>query len=176
MTLFFYIVIAIVTFFAFLHAWTKKSFDVSRTIVINAPIGDVYAFVRQLKNRGKWMPWFKKNIGTVHFKGVDGKTDAMMYWKGRTQKIGEGTEKIIKIKPNKIIETKVIMIKPTKFVALSYFGFKEIDNKRTKMVWGIRGFSKFPLSIINIFFSVDNIFGDHIEEGVQSIKKYFENK
>lgn len=175
MTLFFYIIIATVTFFAFLHAWSKKNFDVSRTIVINAPLKDIYAFIRQLKNKKKWIPWFEENIATTYFKGADGKTEAMMYWKGNTRKFGEGTEKIIKIKPNKIIETKVIMVKPIQFITLSYFGFKEIDANRTKMVWGVRGYSKFPLSIITLFLSMETMFGNHIEAGLQSLKKYFEN-
>jgi len=49
MTLFFYILIAIITFIAFLHAWAKKEFDISRTVVINTPKEDVYNLIRQLK-------------------------------------------------------------------------------------------------------------------------------
>ena len=72
MTLIFYIFIAIITFFAFLHAWAKKEFDISRTVVINRPKEEVFNFVRQLKKEKLWMPWFEKDFnGILKYKGED---------------------------------------------------------------------------------------------------------
>ena len=58
MTLFFYVIIGIITFVAFLHAWAKKEYDLSRTVVINRPKAEVYAFIRQLKKQPFGCPGF----------------------------------------------------------------------------------------------------------------------
>ncbi len=176
MTLVFYILIAIITFFAFLHAWAKKEFDISRTTVINKPKEEVYNLVRQLKKEHLWMPWFKDNFrGILKYKGDDGKLDAMLYWKGHS-KYKEGTQKIVKLHQGKIIETRLLVVKPLRMVLLEYKGLKEIDENKTKMVWGIRGGLKFPLSVIALIHPVEKAYGGDLEEGLKNLKTLLELK
>ncbi|MDT0644738.1 SRPBCC family protein [Zunongwangia sp. F363] len=174
MTLFFYIIIAIITFFAFLHAWAKKEYDFSRTVVVNRSREEVYSFVRQLRKQPLWMPWFNRDPdANLKYKGIDGKLDAAFYWKGNG-KVGEGYQKIVKIRQGKVIETKIIFIKPFKLNALTYIGVKEIEAEKTKMVWGVRGHIPFPLTIIGIFYSVDKLLARDFEEGLKNLKTVLE--
>lgn len=176
MTLFFYIVIAIITFFAFLHAWAKKSYDVNRTVFINKKKEEVYNYIRQLKNQPKWMPWFTKDPEAIlKTKGEDGKIGAAFYWNGNNW-VGEGTQKITKIKHNKVFETKILYIKPIKLTALTYIAVKEIEPDRTKMIWGVRGYLAFPLTIISLFYSPEKMLGIKLEEGLKDLKKILESK
>lgn len=176
MTLFFYILIAIITFFAFLHAWARKEFDISRTVVINRPKEEVFNFVRQLKKEHLWMPWFTENFnGILKYKGDDGKLDALLYWKGH-RRFYEGTQKIVKLNQGKIIETRFLIVKPFRLVLLEYKGLKEIDENKTKIVWGIRGGLKFPFSVISLIHPVDKAYGKDLEEGLRNIKKKLETK
>ncbi|MDN3593920.1 SRPBCC family protein [Zunongwangia endophytica] len=174
MTLFFYVAIALITFVAFLHAWSKKDYDVSRTIVINRPKSDVYAFTRRLKNQTLWNSWYlKANSPQIKFKEADGKLGAISYWKGN-DRIGEGTQKITKIKPGKVLETKILLVKPTNAIALAYFATKEIQPERTKMVFGVRGYLSFPFTVISIFYSMENRLGKEFEESLQNLKRELE--
>ncbi|WBL27220.1 SRPBCC family protein [Zunongwangia sp. HGR-M22] len=174
MTLFFYVAIALITFVAFLHAWSKKDYDVSRTIVINRPKANVYAFIRHLENQKLWNSWYLKSENiTTKFKGTDGKLNAICYWRGN-DKIGEGTQKITKIKPGKVLETKILLLKPTKAVALGYFATKEIQPERTKIIFGLRGYLAFPYSVISIFYSMENRLGKECEESLQNLKRELE--
>ncbi len=175
MTLFFYVIIAIITFVAFLHAWSKKDYDVSRTIVINRSKADIYGFVRQLKNQKKWISQLQgaKTV-KLRFSGVDGKEDAIVYWKG-DKSIGEGTQKIIKVKPGHVFETKLLLVKPVEAVAMVYFASKEIQPERTKIVFGVRGYLPFPYSVISIFYSMENRLGEDFEKSLQNLKTYLEN-
>lgn len=176
MTLFFYIFIAIITFFAFLHAWAKKEFDISRTVVINRPKEEVYNFVRQLKKQYLWMPWFSRNFkGILKYKGDDGKMDALLYWKGHS-KYYEGTQKIVKLHQGKVMETRILIIKPFRIVLLEYKGLKEIDENKTKMVWGIRGGLAFPFSVMALIHPVEKAYGKELEEGLKNIKTTLEEK
>lgn len=176
MTLIFYIFIAIITFFAFLHAWARKEFDISRTVVINRPKEEVFNFVRQLKKESLWMPWFNKDFnGVLKYDGEDGKMDALLYWKGHKH-FFEGTQKIVKINLGKIIETRILIVKPLRLVLLEYKGLKEIDENKTKMVWGIRGGLSFPLSVMALIHPVDKAYGNDLEEGLKKIKSILEAK
>lgn len=176
MTLFFYIFIAIITFFAFLHAWAKKEFDISRTMVINRPKEEVFNFVRQLKKEKQWMPWFANDFnGILKYKGDDGKPEALLYWKGH-RRFYEGTQKIVKINQGKIIETRFLIVKPVRIILLEYKGLKEIDENKSKIVWGVRGGLPFPLSIIALVHPVDKAYGNQLEAGLKNLKTILEVK
>lgn len=171
MTLFFYILIGVITFGAFLHAWTKKDFNISRTIVISRPKAEVYAFVRQLKKQPQWMPWYQVDPQVqLKFRGDDGKPGAAIYWKGNG-KVGEGMQRITKIREGQIFESQLLFLKPYKSVALMYIGVKEVEPERTKMVLGISGFHRFPLSVISIFTGLEKKVGDDLEKGLQELKR-----
>ncbi|MGY5849693.1 SRPBCC family protein [Salegentibacter sp. F14] len=176
MTLFFYLVIAIITFFAFLHAYAKKSYDLSRTMVINASKEEIFNYVSQLKKQPSWVPWFKRDpYAVLKFKGKDGIEGAGLYWRGN-KKVGEGTQKIIKLKPPAIMETRLLFVRPIKLNSLTYIGLKELEPKKSKIVWGVRGLFPFPLSIISIFYSVDKLLGDDLEKGLINLKAIMESR
>lgn len=176
MTLFFYTIIGIITFIAFLHAAAKKEFEISRTVVINCPKEEVFNLVRQLKKERLWMPWFLNNYkGILKYKGDDGKIDAFLYWKGH-KRFYEGTQSITKINHGKIIETKFSIVKPFKLMLLEYKGLKEIDNNKTKMVWGVKGYLPFPFSVISLIQPVDKAYGLELELGLKNLKILLETR
>jgi len=176
MTLFFYILIAIITFVAFLHAWARKEFDISRTVVINRSKDDVYNLVRQLKKQPHWVPWFKKDYkGVLKFNGEDGKQGALLYWRNNNR-LFEGTQKTVKLNQGRIMETRVLILRPAKMIFLEYKGLKELDENKTKMVWGIRGGLNFPFSVIALMQPVDKMYGEDLERGLKNLKQILEYK
>ena len=176
MTLFFYLIIAIITFFAFLHAWVKKEFDISRTVVINRPREEVFNFVRQLKKQQHWNPWFTRDPNaTMKYKGEDGKLGASFYWKGN-RKVGEGIQRIVKAKRGRVLETKILFIKPIKLNAITYIGVKEIEPEKAKLVWGVRGHLAFPLTIISLFYPPERALARNFEIGLRQLKRILDKK
>ncbi len=122
------------------------------------------------------MPWFKRDPDAVlKFKGVDGKEGAGFYWRGN-KKVGEGTQKIVKLKPTAIIETRLLFVRPIKLNSLTYIGIKELEPKKSKIVWGVRGLLPFPLSIISIFYSGDKLLGNDLEKGLINLKTILESR
>jgi hypothetical protein len=176
MTLIFYIIIGIITFIAFLHAAAKKEFDISRTVVLNCPKEEVFNIVRRLKKEHLWMPWFADDYdGVLKFKGEDGKLGSFLYWKGH-KKFYEGTQNITKIQQGKIIETKFSVVKPFRIILLEYKGLKEIDDNKTKMVWGVKGYLAFPFSVLALIHPVDKAYGKDLELGLKKLKTILEAK
>lgn len=177
MTLFFYLIIGLITFVAFLHAWSKKTYDLHRTIIINRPKAEVYAYIRQLKKQPLWMVWYKKDPKiSVKFKGEDGKEGASSYWKGNNKKSGEGIQKITKVKEGKIMETQLLFLKPYKSISLQYFAVKEVEPERTKLMWGVRGSHKFPASVFTIFYGLEKAIGNDFENSLQNLKRNLEKE
>lgn len=132
--------------------------------------------MRQLKKEKQWMPWFSRDYnGVLKYKGDDGKLDALLYWKGH-KRFYEGTQKIVKLNQGKIIETRFLVVRPVRIVLLEYKGLKEIDENKTKIVWGVRGGLGFPLSIIALIHPVDKAYGKNLEEGLKNLKTILEAK
>jgi hypothetical protein len=175
MTLFFYVIIGLITFVAFLHAWASKEYDLSRTVVINRPKAEVYAYIRQLKKQPLWMPWFLNDPKhVIKFKGEDGKVGAASYWKGHNKV--EGIQKIVKVKEGKVLETQLLFLSPYKSLSLNYMAVKELEPDRTKMVWGVKGVHKFPASVMLLFYGMDRAVGKDFETGLQNLKRQLEKK
>lgn len=176
MTLFFYILIGLITFVAFLHAWSKKDYEISRTILINAPKAEVYAYIRQLKKQDQWIPWFRNNPEMIlRFKGEDGKPGASSYWKGRNRiGEGEGIQRITKIRDGKVVEFQLLLLRPYKTLSLSYAGVKEISPEKSRIVWGFKGAHRFPASVIMLFYGLERGLGKGIEGGLKNMKTILE--
>lgn len=173
MTLFFYIIIGFITFIAFLHAWSRKDYELSRTVVINRPKAEVYAYIRQLKKQELWMPWFLNDPNFVmKFKGEDGKLGAASYWKGNNKV--EGIQKITKLQEGKLLETQLLFLRPYKSLSLNYMAVKELESERTKMVWGVKGVHRFPASVFMLFYGMERAIGNDFEAGLQNLKRILE--
>ena len=173
MTLFFYIIIGLITFVAFLHAWSRKDYDVSRTIMIKKPKAEVYGFIRQLQKQPLWVPWYLNDPKTVFkYKGDDGKEGAAAYWKG-TNKV-EGIQKITKIKDGKILESQLLFLRPYKSLCLNYMAVKEVEAGSTKIVWGVKGVHRFPASVLMLFYGMDRAVGRDFETGLYNLKTILE--
>lgn len=175
MTLFFYIIIGLITFVAFLHAWSRKDYDVSRTIMIKRPKAEVYGYIRQLQKQPLWMPWFLNNPNTLFkFKGEDGKEGAAAYWKGENKV--EGIQKITKVREGKILESQVLFLRPYKSLSICYMAVKEVEAGSTKMVWGLKGVHRFPASVLMLFYGMDRAVGKDFETGLYNLKTIMERK
>lgn len=74
------------------------------------------------------------------------------------------------------METRFLIVKPFTLALLEYKGLKEIDETKTKMVWGVRGSLAFPLSVISLIHPVDKAYGKDLETGLKKMKGILEIK
>lgn len=175
MTSVFYLIIGCITFVAFLHAMTRKDYDLNRTVVISRPRPEVFAYIRQLQKQKNWVPWIISNPETVlKFRGEDGQIGASLYWMGKNT--GEGIEKITKIKDGKILETELLFLKPRKRRILIYMAVKELGEEKTKMIWGIRGMYSFPQSVFNLLPGMEYAMEKKMEEGLYNLRLILESR
>lgn len=174
MTLFLYIVIGIITFIAFLHALAKKDYEISRTISINAPREKIFQYVVNLENQIKWISWLKNDENLkLQYKITE--NSKALYWQNG-EKIGEGLQKVIKQRRNEVFESRLVIIRPVKLVSFSFFGVKETDPEKSRVIFGFRGQLSFPFSVLNLFFNFEKILRKEIETSLEDLKRNIERK
>lgn len=171
-----YIVLAVVVLILVLAAIAPKNYNVSRSIEIARPKSVVFEYLKSLKKQDEWSPWGKRDPNMEKkFTGTDGEVGAINYWKGNKE-VGEGEQVITKIVEGDSIESELRFLKPFKSTSDAYIVTKEVEQDRTKVIWGFSGKNVFPMNIMMLFMSMDKAVGKDFEEGLASLKEILENQ
>ena len=170
-----YILLAIILIIVILGLIAPKSFEASRSIVINRDLEDVFQYLKFIKNQNEWSPWKKKDPNMEQwYKGLDGEVGFIAKWKGNKE-VGEGEQEIINIIENESIDTQLRFFKPWKSESIGSLIVKSVEDNTTIVSWGFSGKNKFPFSILMLFMSMDKMIGKDFEEGLESLKSILEN-
>jgi hypothetical protein len=169
-----YIIAGILVMTIILAALGPKTYDVSRSIVIEKPIEDVFNYIKFVKNQNHWSPWKLKDP-EMHqeYMGEDGTVGFRAYWKGNKQ-VGEGSQTITVVTENERLETRLVFLKPFKSESTGYYTFERHSDQRTNLVWGFHGRNKFPATMYMLFFNMDKVVGKDFSEGLENVKKLLE--
>ncbi|MFT4848771.1 MAG: effector-binding domain-containing protein [Sediminicola sp.] len=129
-------------------------FDVSETIVINAPAEMIYDQVKDFKNWQNWGPWLQidPNIQISQSKKSEGE-GATYSWKSKHEGLGNvsvETKKVIPLKEiNQEISVKTLLGNSNSEV---YWRFEETEKRgQTKVTWGLKGDPPFLEKILMSF-------------------------
>ena len=89
-----YIFAGILTLIIILAAIAPKSYDVSRSILIEKPKEIVYPYLKLTKNQDYWSPWKKRDPDMKQsFEGTDGEVGFVSRWDGNKE-VGKGSQTI----------------------------------------------------------------------------------
>ncbi len=87
-----YIVLAIIVLVVLLALIAPKTYSVSRSVVVNRPISEVFTYVKSIKNQNDWSPWKKKDPNMKQeFIGTDGEVGFISKWEGNKD-VGTGEQ------------------------------------------------------------------------------------
>lgn len=170
-----YILAGIVALILILAAIAPNKYNVSRSIVINRPLAEVFQYLKYIKNQDYWSPWKSRDPDMKQtFTGEDGHIGFISAWESDHKNVGAGEQELTKIENNSRIETELRFFKPWKSVSYGYFETYEQKDGQTKVVWGFHGNNKFPMSIFMLFFNMDKAVGKDFEEGLHKLKEVLE--
>ena len=165
------LVIAVVV----LNFTLPDSFTVEREIVINKPVGMVFNELKFLKKHKAWDPWVKKDPNLKSdFKGDDGTVGFIASWSGN-EEVGVGEQEITNIVEGAKIETELRFKEPFENKGVATFSTNPVSENETKVTWVMTGDSKFPMNIMCLFMSMDDMLGKEFEAGLSSMKQHFES-
>jgi len=169
-----YILIGIVALVLFLALIAHKSYNVSRSAVINKPKAEVFQYLRSLKKQDEWSPWNKKDPNMQkEFRGTDGEVGSVSHWIGNKD-VGEGEQEITKIVDGERVESELRFLKPWKSTSDAFMITEDAGDGSTKVTWGFSGKNKFPFSIFMLFMNMDKAVGGDFEEGLNDLKTILE--
>jgi hypothetical protein len=170
-----YIIAAVFAILIVLAAVAPNSYDVSRNILINKPMGEVFQYLRYVKNQSFWGPWGQRDPNMKQtFTGIDGTVGFISAWESDHKQVGSGEQEITKIVDNVEVECELRFLKPWKSVSIGYLKVFEEEGNQTKVVWGFQGKNNIPVSIMMLFFNMDKAIGKDFEEGLANLKKILE--
>jgi len=174
MQLLLYIIVIITLVFIILVIAAPKAYTVSRSIIIDKPVGDVFQYLKSIKNQDNWSPWRKKDLNmTQEFIGEDGKIGFISKWKGN-KNVGEGEQEILAIIENESIETQLRFFKPWKSKSIGTLLVDKVEDNKTLVTWDFSGKNPVPFNIFMLFFNMDKTVGKDFEEGLADLKRLLE--
>lgn len=169
-----YIILGIVALFLIAGLIISKDMNASREIIINKPNGDVFNYIKHLKNQQNYSKWATLDPNMKNeFSGTDGQPGFVNSWTGN-KKVGEGAQEIIAIEEGKALHTELRFVKPFKSVAKSTMTTEAVDANSTKVTWGFESKMNYPMNVMKVFMNLDKAIGDDFATGLSNLKNVLE--
>lgn len=152
-----------------------KDFAVARTVVIDKPKDEVFAYIKHLKNQNNYGKWnlIDPNMKNT-YTGEDGKVGFVSAWESENDSVGIGEQEILKIVEGERIETELRFTKPFDAVNYASMATESIEDGKTKVVWGFSGSFPYPMNLMLVFMDLEGDIGGDFEEGLQNLKNILE--
>lgn len=165
-------VIALIVVILGVAAIAPKDFKIEKSITINKPVAEVFAYLKPIKNAENWEPWAKMDPAmTKELKGTDGTVGATSSWSGNSE-VGVGEMEIKSIVENEKIDFELRFTKPMQATNQAYFATKAVSATETEVTWGMTGRTPFPYNLICLMMhgKVEKNF----EKGLSDLKAILE--
>lgn len=156
-----------------------KTNSAFRSTTINTPAEAIYPHIISFEKRGSWSPWNAKDPNMENsIAGTDGAVGAVYSWSGN-EAVGSGTEEIVKMEENKIVETRLTFKTPYEGVAMGSMKLEPKKDKGTKITWRVSSNNDTFMKRILSFFGVINLekeVGPDFEKGLADLKGLVESE
>lgn len=163
-----------------LAAMKPDTFQVQRSIAINAPPERIYPLIADFKAWGAWSPWEKKDPAMQRsFSGTERGVGARYAWDG-DKNVGRGSMEIVEASAPSRVALKLDFITP--FEAHNSVVFSLQPQGRaaapstqaaalsTNVVWTMTGPTPFLGKIVHVFMNMDRMVGADFEAGLVAMK------
>jgi hypothetical protein len=165
---------ALVVLLLIVGLFMKKEHFVKRQIVINAPLQQVFGFLRLLRNQDAF------NTGAMagadrkrDYKGTDGTVGFVYSWSGNKD-AGEGEKEIISIVEGKRIEMEIRFVKPMATKARIVMETEAVSDTQTRVSWSNAGSLKYPVNIM--IPMLERMLPGEMDKSLLNLKNILEGK
>ncbi len=152
--------------------FVKKEYEVEREVTINKPRNEVFDYVKHLKNQDNYSKWVRMDPNMrKDFKGIDGTVGFVYAWDGNKD-AGKGEQEIKNITEGERVDVEVRFEKPFEVIAAAPIVTEALSEDQTKVKWGMKGKSKYPMNFMNLF--MDGMLGKDMEASLTTLKGILE--
>jgi hypothetical protein len=153
----------------------KKDYAVVREISINKPKGQVFEYIKYLKNQNDYSVWASMDPNMKKdYRGTDGTVGFVSAWESDDENVGKGEQEIKKINEGERIDMELRFIKPFEATDNAYMTTESINEKETKVRWGFNGRMDYPMNLMLLFMNMDEMLGKDLDAGLQNLKANLE--
>jgi uncharacterized protein YndB with AHSA1/START domain len=150
----------------------RKAYTITREIIINAPLQQVFDYVKQLKNQDNFNKWVMVDPGMKRvFKGTDGTVGFIYGWNGN-KKAGEGEVEIRSILEGKNIETEIRFVRPFPGIAHVNMVTEAVADNQTKVIWSNASTMKYPMNIM--LSTIEKMLAKDMDTSLSNLKNILE--
>jgi uncharacterized protein YndB with AHSA1/START domain len=167
--------IAAIVIGALVYASTRPdTFEVRRSMVINAPPEKLFPLINDLKVMNSWNPFvLRAPEQKGSYSGPQSGPGAAYDFEGR--KSGRGRIEIAGGVPARAVQMRLVMTKP--FACDNRIDFTlEPRGDQTNVTWAMKGPSKLVGKVMGLFMDCDKMCGDAFVEGLSNLKAQAEAK
>ncbi len=170
------IIVAIIALPFVLAMFTKKSYSIERSILINRPVNVVFDYLKHIKNQDQFSKWVQMDPNMKkEYRGTDGTVGFVYAWNGNKQ-AGEGEQEIKRIVENRKLDIEVTFIRPFAVVAKTPFTTEAVEVNETRVTWGMSSAMNYPMNIMLLFMNMEKLLGKDLEFSLQQLKDKLENQ
>lgn len=170
------IIVAIIALPFVLALFTKKSYSIERSIIINRPVNVVFDYLKHIRNQDQFSKWVQMDPNMKkEYRGTDGTVGFVYAWNGNKQ-AGEGEQEIKGIVENRKLDIEVRFIRPFAAVAKTPFTTEAVEVNETRVTWGMSSSMNYPMNIMLLFMNMENLLGKDVEISLQQLKEKLENQ
>ena len=152
--------------------FVKKEYAVEREVTINKPKEEVFNYVKHLKNQDNYSKWVRMDPNMKKdFRGTDGTVGFVYAWDGNKD-AGKGEQEIKNITEGERVDVEVRFEKPFEGMATAPIITEAMAENQTKVKWGMKGKSTYPMNFMNLF--MDGMLGKDLEISLTTLKGILE--
>ncbi|MGB8012844.1 MAG: SRPBCC family protein [Terriglobales bacterium] len=150
-----------------------KTFNVQRSIRINAPPEKIFSLINDFHSWSGWAPQDKEDPTMKRtYSGAANGQGAVSEWNSNGS-AGKGRMSIVESAPPSMISIKVDFEKPFEAHNINEFTL-EPDGPLTKVTWTMHGTNLYLMKIMSVFVNMDRVVGKHFESGLLNLKTFAE--
>lgn len=170
-----YVVVGLVALFFLVAACVSREYFIEREVTINRPRPDVFDYVKQLKNQNYFSKWVMADPNSKReYVGTDGTVGFIYRWDSENKSVGKGEQEIKKLTEGELMESEIRFETPFEGVGKAQMKTRAVGNDQTAVTWNMRGRTKYPMNIINLF--IGGMLGKDMEESLANLKSVVEGK
>ena len=151
-----------------------KDLYVEKSVVISRPAEKIYDFLKLMENQNEFSVWVMKDQNKkTTLQGTDGTVGSIYSWDSKDKNVGAGSQQIINMVNDQLIEYDLKFERPMKNMAKARFSLKPITAEQTEVKWDFKGPTKFPMSLFKGIFQ--NMLGKDMAKSLSNLKVKLES-
>ncbi len=169
-----YIILGLIVLLLLAGLIISKDIKATREIVINKPLGEVFSYIKYLKNQQNYSKWASLDPSMKNeYRSTDGTVGFVNAWEGN-KKVGTGEQEITGIVEGKSLSTDLRFIKPFKSLAKAVMATEAAGENATKVSWGFESKMNYPMNVMKLFMNMEKAVGNDFSTGLQNLKTLME--